>query len=281
MAASIDGFAVLKTIGENREQFTLIRDEVNTQASSLIKRIIGLSTLDQCRALYRLLDPGDIKKALNSGKPGPVLKKLDKHANLKGRSETDNRAHLFSLISAELEPKRDLKSFTKDLKDVTLEVARSQAKSILPDDLKVAIESIAKGPIDAILKNLDPHLDKNIPSLDEKRRRVFNLVTGDAEPIQKRLMELESMGPKQDLKSFTSNLKTVSLAAARSQVRNISPVDLDVVIEGKSKKEIDPILKNLDPHFDKKASTLGNNRKRVLDLLLGKIEPIEDKNRRT
>lgn len=110
MSIALDGFKVLRRLGENAEAFTTIRADVDKAARALIvKSMKAKSTgLDALRAVHKAL--GDkqfalIVDGLKDAEVKSVLTKLDKHhPEIKTQTAQWRGRHLVALTSGEIDP---------------------------------------------------------------------------------------------------------------------------------------------------------------------------------
>ena len=110
MSIALDGFKVLRRLGENAEAFTTIRADVDKAARALIVKSIKAKSagIDALHAVHKAL--GDkqfelIVEGLKDAEVKSILTRIDKHhPDLKTQSVHERRRHLFALTSGELDP---------------------------------------------------------------------------------------------------------------------------------------------------------------------------------
>lgn len=110
MSIALDGFKVLRRLGENAEAFMTIRADVDKAARALIVKSMKAKSagIDAMRAVHKAL--GDkqfelIVEGLKDAEVKSILTRIDKHhPDLKTQSVHERRRHLFGLSSGTDDP---------------------------------------------------------------------------------------------------------------------------------------------------------------------------------
>jgi hypothetical protein len=113
MALAVDGFHVLKMIGQNAKVFAAVDVEVTKQAIALFSKQLKKADLGNVRQIYRAIGADDFRKMVDIFKGvGPVLKRLDKHnPRLKVLTMQDQRQLLAAIARGDTQPhERSLKA---------------------------------------------------------------------------------------------------------------------------------------------------------------------------
>jgi hypothetical protein len=147
--AALDGFGMLRSIGEHPESFPALSAEAGKAAIALItKQLKALTDIASCHSLYQTLGPDLFQQALSNMKDSDVtaaLKKLDKnHPEIKTGSAGWKRKHLYSLFEGTEQPAPDFKAARKKLtaKSSNLSTLREVVAVFNSENTKTILEGL-------------------------------------------------------------------------------------------------------------------------------------------
>lgn len=197
--AALDGFGMLRCIGEHPESFPALSTEAGKTAVALVtKQLKALPDTAFCRRLYQALGPELFQQVVSNMKDTDVtavLKKLDKnHPELKTGSAAWKRKHLCSLSDGAVQPAPDFKAARKKLtaKGSSLSTLKEVAAAFSSENIRVILDGLTDAQVKSILKKIDKQNPRLNTAADTWRRgHLLDITLGTTQPVQLSTQENE------------------------------------------------------------------------------------------
>lgn len=190
--AALDGFSLLRRIGEHPESFPALSTEAGKTAVALItKQLKALTDITSFRRLYQALGSELFQQAVSNIKDTDVaaaLKKLDNnHPEIKTGSPAWKRKHLYALCEGTGQPSPDFKAARKKLtaKGSSVSTLKEVAAAFSSENTRVILDGLTSAQVKSFLKKIDKQNPRLGTATDSWRRDyLLDLALGITQPTQ-------------------------------------------------------------------------------------------------